>query len=117
MKNIKHHAIVVTSADRIRLDHVRNYAIKMFSDHMEAKNGKYLISNIIDSLINNFATFFIAPDGSKEGYDASDDGDLIRKKITDYMKSLKDKDGKNPICFVEVSYGAEDENAEIITKN
>ena len=45
---------------------------------MEGSNGSLLVSEIKNSIVNHYASFFIFPDGSKEGYDASDDGDVIR---------------------------------------
>ena len=84
---------------------------------MEAKNGQQLISPIIPSLINRFCSFFIAPDGSKEGYDASDDGDIIRRKTLDFLNSLADMNGENNIRFVEVCYGSEDQKAVVLSNN
>jgi hypothetical protein len=105
MRNIKHHSIIVTSNDKESLILVRNEILRLYKLNMEAKNGGQLVSPIVDSLINKFSSFFIAPDGSKEGYDASDDGDRVRKKIVDFLNSLQEPDGSNGIRFVEVSYG------------
>lgn len=84
---------------------------------MEAKNGYQLVSPIVDSLINQFCTFYIVPDGSKEGYDASEDGDIIRRMIIDLISQQKDENGENPFKFIEVCYGADDGSASILHHN
>ncbi|TAH24879.1 MAG: hypothetical protein EAZ07_08430 [Cytophagales bacterium] len=84
---------------------------------MEAKNAQQLVSPIIDSLINKYCSFFIAPDGSKEGYDASDDNDRVRKKITDFLNTLIESDGSNSVKFVEVYYGTDESLAGIENNN
>lgn len=72
---------------------------------MEAKNGFQLISPIVTSLINNYHTFFIAPDGSKEGYDLSEDGDNIRSKVIELLRTYDSHDGTFPVSYVEMYYG------------
>lgn len=117
MKNIKHHAIIVTCNDKESLVLVRNEILRLYKSNMEAKNANQLVSPIIDSLINKFCSFFISPDGSKEGYDASDDGDRIRKKIVEFLNSLADADGSNSIKFVEVAFGNDEGTATIEANN
>ena len=117
MKNIKHHTILVTSHDENSLSLIRNEIAVIFSLYMEAKNGHQLISPIVPSLINKFCSFFIAPDGSKEGYDASEDGNIIRKKILEFLNSLNDSDGEHIVKFVELCYGTENGEAMILNHN
>lgn len=117
MKNIKHHTIAITASDKVQLEALRGKVINIYKEKMEAKKGFQLVSPIIESLINNFCTFYIAPDGSKEGYDASDDGDIIRKSITTLIESYKQADGENPFRYVEIAYGADDNSSQIISHN
>ena len=117
MKNIKHHSIIVTSNDFSTLELVRKEIVFLFGKNMEARQGEQLISPIIPSLINKFCSFFIAPDGSKEGYDASDDADLIRRKTLDFLNSLSERNGENAVRFVEVCYGADDQKAMVLSNN
>ncbi len=117
MKNIKHHAIIVTCNDKESLELVRSEVLRLYKSNMEAKNGHQLVSPIIDSLINRFSSFFIAPDGSKEGYDASDDGDKVRKKIVEFLRSLDEPDGTNSIKFVEVFFGSDEGLAAVEANN
>ncbi len=117
MKNIKHHTIAITSNDKSQLDALRNKLISIYKDKMEAKKGSQIISPIIESLINSFCTFYIVPDGSKEGYDASEDGDTVRKSICELIETYKQPDGENIFRYIEVSYGADDATAAIIRHN
>ncbi len=81
---------------------------------MEAK-GFQLVSPVIDSLINGYCSFFIAPDGSKEGYDASDDADKIRRLVVSYLMTPSMK--ASEVHFVEMSYGSDDVKAVILNLN
>lgn len=74
--------------------------------HMEASNGALLISQIMDSIVNHYHSFFIIPDGSKEGYDASDDGDVIRQKLIDFIEPLTASEDYH-LSYGEISYGAD----------
>lgn len=84
----KHHSIIVISSDKgIKKPHKK--AMKIF-DH--------LVSNIIHSGMNGVSSFFIAPDGSKEGWTDSFKGDERRDKFIQYLNKEK-----NVCCqFVEV---------------
>lgn len=117
MRNIKHHSIIVTSGDREKIEWVRQQAILFYQQTMEAKNGKALVSPISLGLINNFYSFYIIPDGSKEGYDISEDGDMVREKICLAIESLKGPDGTNPVNYVEVYFGADEGTAGVIRHN
>ncbi|MDX2191338.1 MAG: hypothetical protein SFY32_15910 [Bacteroidota bacterium] len=117
MRNTRHHSIIVTTNDKAALAKLRLEIIAIYQSKMEAKNGAQLISPIVESLINNHCSFFIAPDGSKEGYDASEDGDNVRKHVVSLIESKKDKDGNNVFYYVEVYYGDDNGKAEILNHN
>lgn len=84
---------------------------------MEAKKGSQLVSPIMESIINGYCTFYILPDGSKEGYDASEDGDIIRERIIQLIDNQKVADGENPIRYAEIYYGADDGSCQILHHN
>ncbi len=76
MGYIRHHAIIVTG-----------YDIKKMNKHKKfAKNLGLLVSNVIISKINGYMSFFIAPDGSKEGWKDSNLGDDRRCSFIEYIK-------------------------------
>ena len=105
LRNIKHHIVVVTAHDAKLAEDLRKRISELYKRNMEAKNGFQLISPIVSSLINNYHTFFIGPDGSKEGYDLSDDGDNIRAKVLELLESYQTDDGTFPVNYVELFYG------------
>lgn len=107
MRNIRHHALIVTCNDRKILESIRTKTLELYRLNMEASNGSNLVSEIKDSIVNNYASFFIIPDGSKEGYDASDDGDVIREKLIQFITPLTDSQDYH-LSYAEISYGADD---------
>lgn len=109
MGYIKHNAIVVTGARHAmsQLEMIHNKAQELFGS---------LVSPIIQSHWNGFHTFFVAPDGSKEGWKQSDDGDQQRKELESLIDSLAYGDGSNSIHYVDVSYD-EDHDVEIEKTN
>ena len=75
---IKHHAIVVTSD----IDEIIKEA------HIQAKSiFKDRTSEILNSEANGYKTFFIAPDGSKEGWETSNEGDRQRARFVKWINS------------------------------
>ena len=68
MGYIKHDAIIVTSCDE-----------KYLSPAMAKAEALGLsVSPIVKSQMNGYVSFLIAPDGSKEGWHDSEDGDAAR---------------------------------------
>lgn len=112
MGYIKHNTIVVTTCDKnvIKKAHrkaktIFNKAFKEDPDSYQA--GEVLISPIIEGMANGYKSFFIAPDGSKEGWEPSQCGDEAREKFLKYIYSLDYEDGSNPFDFVEVEFGGD----------
>ena len=60
-------------------------------------------------MTNGQSSFFIAPDGSKEGWATSDNGDNARKEFLDWL--LK---SDNYCDYVEVIFGGDDEHERIV---
>jgi len=79
MGEMRHHSIVVTSDDTDIIKLVHNKAISLF---------EHLVSPIIRSRANGFQSFFIAPDGSKEGWETSDHYDINRKDYINYLNTF-----------------------------
>jgi len=72
MSYTRHHAIVATHWERDELELIRDEALDMGCD----------VSQIVRSTTNDYYSFMVAPDGSKEGWDESDDGDGRRDCVT-----------------------------------
>lgn len=95
MGMIIHHAIVVTSWDKKLLRKAHDKAEKVFVN----------VSNIVDAYCNGYSSFFVAPDGSKEGWEDSLNGDARRQLFIRWIKSQAYDDGGNSLEYVEIEYG------------
>jgi hypothetical protein len=92
---MQHHAIVVTSWDIEKLKIVLAKAVEI---------GCHT-TPIVEGRINTVGTFVVTPDGSKEGWSDSDDGDAERAALIEFIGTLAYEDRSNAIEFVEISYG------------
>ncbi len=117
MKQYKHHAILITARDRKLMDELKIKTKDFFLKGMQAKTGYKLIGEIIPSIIGEFYTMVIFPDGSIEGYETSEEADKIRAKIIDAIKEINQKKGSQEISYAEVSYGSGTEPAAIENTN
>ncbi len=105
---------MITAHDQKLAEDLRKKIAELYKKNMEAKNGFQLISPVVQSLINNYFTFFIAPDGSKEGYDLSEDGDRVRQKVVELLESYQTTDGTFPVSYAELFYGDDTAPAKIL---
>ena len=106
MGYIRHHAIVVTSNEE---------GIK--KSHTKAKEIFPNVSNIMKDGINGYQSFFIPPDGSKEGWPSSHKGDQRRKEYVQWINEQAYDDGSNQISFAHFYYGDDEEQCEIEDHN
>lgn len=82
------HAIVVTS-----------YGVHVVRAHRKATElFGFLVSPVVDSKRNGYKSFFVAPDGSKEGWDASNQMDVARGDFMEWAQK------KPQLKAVEVSF-------------
>ena|SRR4249919_327976 len=98
MGYILHNAIVVTAWQEEAARALADYAAEIGA---EALIGK--------PQINGYITVCITPDGSKEGWSNSDDGDSRRNQIVTWL-------GAHPGWYFEwceVAYGSDDATAEV----
>jgi hypothetical protein len=118
MGYIKHNAIIVTGWQEDKVLEARNKAIEIFEEYFgeepELKPyGSRLIGEIIPSLTNGQSSFFIAPDGSKEGWETSQNGDMAREKFCEWLYSEQD----NYCDYIEVRFGGDDDHEMIVRSN
>jgi len=99
MGYIRHHTIIVTSYDSDKLHAAHHQAERIF--------GEDMVSNIVDSPVNGYKSFFVAPDGSKEGWEDSDNYDKDRGEFIRLIKLKDFEDGSNAIQYIEVAYDEE----------
>lgn len=101
-----HHTVVVSCFSKEKAEKARQKAIEIYKDHNSVHDGdtSRIISEVVRGLRNDISSFFIAPDGSKEGWDASNYSDVARNKFVEYM--LNDAD--QLYCdFVVVEFGGD----------
>lgn len=101
MGYIRHHSIAITSWDNELIKKAHEKATQIFKNRT---------STLLDSDINGYKSFFIAPDGSKEGWRESDIGNTQRNIFKDWIKEQDFEDGSNSLSFCEFFYG--DDNGE-----
>lgn len=108
MGYIKHHAIIVSSWQESAIKLAHEKAIEIFKDQ---------VSNVIKSNVNSTDSFFIAPDGSKEGWEESNRGDIRRDLFIKWIQEQANEDESNCIDFVEVFFGEDNGEAKVIRHN
>lgn len=97
MGYMRHHAIVVTGWDPEVVRCARELATTIFNGHG--------ITEVVGSLVNGYYTFLVPPDGSKEGWDDSVEGDARRAK---FIEGVEQQFAY--LDWAEVQYG--DDNLE-----
>ena len=99
MGYIRHNAMIVTGGNyeeaKVKFNMVYQKATELFG---------YLVSEVISAKTNGYHSFFIAPDGSKENRDISDEYDKKRKQLANFINSLAYDDGSNGVSFVDVGF-------------
>ena len=103
MGYIKHHAIVVTGWQEGSLEVVKN----------RAKNLGLQAIGPSTPAMNGYYSILICPDGSKEGWDDSDLGDIRRSRFLEWLDSQRYLDRTPELEWVEVSFSNDDRKAEI----
>lgn len=106
MGYMRHHAIVVTSDIEKLIAEAHEKAKEIFGDGA---------SEVIKDNINGYISFFIAPDGSKEGWEPSQEGNQNRKAFVKWINAQAYDDGSNSLSFCEFLYG--DTNGECRIEN
>jgi hypothetical protein len=102
MGYIKHNAVIV-SGWRVMEAHLKAHEI------FKKLGFEQLVSPIINGILNGQDSFFIAPDGSKEGWDTSDECDKARKEFLDWLTK-----SENYADYIEIRFGGDDEDVTIV---
>lgn len=118
MGNVKHNTIVVTGFQEEKVQEARNKAIEIFeqcfsNEPISKPYGSRLVSEIVQGLKNGQCSFFIAPDGSKEGWSTSKNGDEARKQFCDWLNGETD----NYCDYVEIRWDGDDDAETIVRSN
>lgn len=85
---IQHDAIIVTSWNDKHIQEAHDKAIELCRGVDSLGCAFRLpVTEIVESPVNDSATFLIAPDGSKEGWAESDLGNALRNMWLDWVKN------------------------------
>lgn len=111
---LRHHTLVVTSVSLAEIIKVHIKAKELFETALEEEN--VMSSSIISKILNGISTgqysFFIAPDGSKEGCEVSNRCNDARDALMKYI------DNNSLYCqYVEVYFGGDNNESNIIKTN
>ena len=90
MGYIRHHAIVVSGWDSAHAVVAQKKATSLFK----------WVSPVSPAHTNGYCSFFVPPDGSKEGWNTSTEGDENRKAFINWLR-----DNDRYLDWVEVQYG------------
>jgi hypothetical protein len=115
MGYMRHHAIVVTGPRKSYDPEFTNiHSVQKEIAAIAGKDGyAFLVSDVIESATNGYGSILIAPDGSKEGWEQSAQGDGLRNKIVAYLDSLRYGDGSTSFDYVEVQFGDDELETKI----
>lgn len=112
MGRIRHNAMIITSFQRKDIEAIREKAVHLFANEYKPdptyERGETIITPIMGSLANNYSSFCIVPDGSKEGWGCSDNADLARSKLADFIDQ-----GDFYASYVDVRFGGDESEAYI----
>ena len=95
------HAIVVTYNNPESVKKAHEVACEIFD----------WVSPISPEVVNGFQSFFIPPDGSKEGWETSDAGDTRRATFISWLKDAYSRGVY--LDWAEVQYGDDGHEAEV----
>lgn len=103
------HAIVVSSWNTALLVEAHAKAVEVFGKSSPP-------SNIVPSMTNGITSFFVPPDGSKEGWLESDMGNGRRDEFVKWLRTKTYDDGSTSLKWVEVQY-ADDGNVTRVVRD
>lgn len=112
MGHYRNNSIIVSSHfDDIYEAHAKATEIfaRAFGDYIPASPTS-LVSEILESVTNSIKSFFIAPDGSKEGWDTSDRGDAAREELIDWMWTR----GHGYLDWAEIQFGDDARESKLV---
>ena len=108
MGHMRHHTIVVSGHSIESINLAREVARVIFGE----KEFGDMVSDIVNPSTNDYMHFFIAPDGSKEGWNTSTKGDEAREQFKLWINEKYRKG--HYLSFVECFYADDDGKSEIV---
>lgn len=109
MSSVRHDAIIVSICGDLQHSSIE-------TAHEVATRMCANVSPIVGSTINGYHSFLVAPDGSKEGWPESREGDQGRAEFVHWLDAQQYEDGSSPYDWVEVRF-ADDGPASIVAES
>ena len=113
MGYMRHHMIVVTTYDDRLIQQAHTKATEIFG-RPERVGVHMAVTPIVVSAVNQYYSFFVPTDGSKEGWSDSDDGDQNRAEFITWLESQRYEDQSSPFKWAEVQYGDEQRDNRVL---
>lgn len=98
---IRHHAIIVTSWHDELIEAAQAEAVRLAG---ECEVGP-IVTDVTPPAMNSQRSFLVAPDGSKEGWGTSDQGESMRSQLIEWMNSRAYSDGSSALTWALVQFG------------
>ncbi len=114
MGYIAHHAVLVTVSSYVLKDADLMPDVDAFRAELP-EEWRPLVVGPIPTVINGDVTFVFAPDGSKEGWGTSDDGDMYRQQFA-ALFAFAYEDGSTPFDVILVRYGGDEPDLAEVTE-
>ena len=109
MGYMRHHSIAISSFDKTTIEEAHRVAGGIFFENQ--------VTEILKTSINRDFFFFVGPDGSKEFWNTSDTGDVMRKEFLNHLKKFEYSDGSSPLRYCEFSWAEDCGKCEILSHN
>ncbi|HZP53871.1 hypothetical protein [Actinocrinis sp.] len=109
----RHNAILVTTSGHILRGESEIPApdIDAFRATLP-EDWQHLVIGPVKSLVNDYVTFAFLPDGSKEGWDTSDDGDEYRRRFLElFAYAHDDRSVPSDVLVVDACFGGDEPGA------
>lgn len=106
MGTMKHSTLVVYVMLNKHIELVHCQAREIYREISEG--SEELVSDVVPCIVNGGGSFFIAPDGSKEGWEDSDLSDEARKKFLEWII-----DCEYYFDVVEIDFGGDDNSIKV----
>ena len=90
--------IIITTWNKKAMKTLKEWVFTLKDEHQS-------LFAYIPSLMNNEETLFLAPCGSKKGWEEDLELEKIRDNLIEILKSFNYSDGSNPFDWVEIGYG------------
>ena len=95
---MNHNAVIVTTWSDDRANELQAWI-----DEQNDRDRELIVR--AGSWVNGNHSFAVLPDGSKEGWSDSDEGDALRDRFIERLSQDDYEDGSSPWDWVEVGFG------------